>query len=108
MNRVISSSSVQTLENGKFKKHVEEQEMVNGKRVNYIHYDVHNDKNYLITKGKKNNKTFRYKKKIVPRPLSFSVIWGMPISKRKSKKKRKGSQKKNNKWMMNMYIKNKN
>jgi len=93
MNHIVTSSTVQTLENGKFKKHVEEEEILNGKRVNSIKYDVHNDKNYIITKGKKNNKTFRYKKKIVRNPLSFLVVWGMPTSKKMSKKKRNGSRK---------------
>lgn len=89
MNHIISSSSIQTFENGKMKKHVEEEEIINGKRVNKIKYDVHNDKKYIITKGKKNNKTFSYKKKIVQKPFSFLAIWGMPTSKM-SKKKGKG------------------
>jgi hypothetical protein len=59
MNHIITSSSIQTFENGIFNKHVEEQEVINGKRVNYINYNVHNDKNNIITEGKKNNKRFR-------------------------------------------------
>ena len=96
MDHIITSSSVQTFENGKFKKHVEEQEIINGKRVNYINYDIHNDKNNIIAKGKKNNKRFSYKTKINREPVSFPVIWGMPISsstkkKIKSKKRRNSS-----------------
>lgn len=97
MNHIITSTSLQTFENGKFNKHVEEKEIINGKRVNYINYDVHNNKDNIITKGKKNNKTFSYKTKINRRPaVSFPIIWGMPISssikkKVKSKKKRNGN-----------------
>lgn len=99
MNHIITSSSVQTLENGQFKKHVEEQEIINGKRVNYINYNVHNDKNNIITEGKKNNKRFSYKTKINRQPVSFPIIWGMPISsstkkKIKSKKRRNSSRNK--------------
>lgn len=91
MNHIITSSNFQTIENGKMKKHVEEEEIINGKRIHQINYDVYNDKNYIITKGKKNNKSFSYKKKIEPN--SFSVIWGMPISTKMSKKKRRRSKK---------------
>jgi hypothetical protein len=102
MNHIITSSSLQTFENGNFKKHVEEQEIINGKRVNYINYDVRNDKNNIITQGKKNNKRFSYKTKIKRGPVSFPVIWGMPISsstkkRLKSKKKRNGSSSSRNK-----------
>lgn len=95
MDRIITSSSVQTFENGKFNKHVEGEEIINGKRVNYIKYDVHNTKNNIITEGKQNNKRFSYKMKINRKPVSLPFIWGMPISSSlkkgtKSKNKRKG------------------
>lgn len=99
MNHIISSASIETFENGKFKKHVEEEEIINGKRVNYINYNVHNDKNTIIAEGKKNNKRFSYKTKINREQDSFPMIWGMPISssvkkRTKSKKKRNGSRNK--------------
>ena len=95
MNHIITSSSIQTFENGIFNKHVEEQEVINGKRVNYINYNVHNDKNNIITEGKKNNKRFSYKMKINRKPTSFPLILGMPNSpslkkRAKSNKKRSG------------------
>lgn len=93
MNHIITSSTLQTFENGKMKKHVEEEEIVNGKRINQINYDIYNKNNYIIIKGKKNNKTFSYKKKIIQKPNSFLVIWGMPTSNKMSKKKRRRSNK---------------
>jgi len=93
MNHIITSSSIQTFENGKMKKHVEEEEIINGKPINQTNYDVYNNKKYIITKGKKNNKTFSYKKKIIPKPTSFLAIWGMPTSNKMSKKKRRRSKK---------------
>jgi hypothetical protein len=95
MDHILSSSSFQTFKNGKFNKHVEEEEIMNGKRVNYINYDVYNNKNSIITEGKQNNKRFSYKMKVKGNSVSLPYMWGMPISSSlknriKSKNRRNG------------------
>jgi len=95
MDHILTSSTIQTFKNGKFNKHVEEEEIINGKRVNYMNYDVHNNKNNIITEGKQNNKRFSYKMKVNRKPASLPFLWGMPISSSlkkgtKSKNKRNG------------------
>lgn len=95
MNHIFSSNSIQIFKNGKFEKNVEEEEILNGKRINHINYNIHNDKKYIITKGRKNNKTFSYKRKI--KNVSYPNILGMPTffkKTKRSKKKRNISQKK--------------